>query len=130
MRAVTCGPIPWVGGDPHLSPFHLVSYALIGAGFWLIAAAWRRVWDAARNDELATVGPYAHVRHPQYAGFVLIMAGFLLQWPTIPTLVIFPILIAIYRRLALNEEREVAERRRTSSTAGRCEEMSRCRRVR
>ena len=36
------------------------------------------------------------MRHPQYAAFVLIMFGFLLQWPTIPTLVMFPILLVVF----------------------------------
>jgi protein-S-isoprenylcysteine O-methyltransferase Ste14 len=94
--------------DPHLSPFHLASYAFIGGGFWLIAAAWRVLHDAARTGTLATTGPYARVRHPQYGGFLLIMVGFLLQWPTIPTLVMFPILVLVYTRLARTEEREVA----------------------
>jgi protein-S-isoprenylcysteine O-methyltransferase Ste14 len=80
------------------------------AGFWLIAAAWRVLFDAARSGRLATTAPYAWVRHPQYDGFLLIMIGFLLQWPTIPTLVMFPILVLVYRRLARNEEREVAAR--------------------
>lgn len=101
--------IGW-GGDPHLSPFHLASYMFIGGGFWLIAAAWRVLHDAARTGTLATTGPYARVRHPQYDGFLLIMIGFLLQWPTIPTLVMFPILVLVYTRLARAEEREVAAR--------------------
>lgn len=96
-------------GDPHLSPFHLVSYAFIGGGFWLIAAAWRVLWTAANQRRLATGGAYSYVRHPQYAGFIAIMAGFLFQWPTLPTLVMFPILIVVYRRLAISEERVVAE---------------------
>ena len=99
--------IGWTA-DPHLSPFHLASYVFIGGGFWLIAAAWRRLYDAARAGGLATTGPYARVRHPQYDGFLLIMIGFLLQWPTIPTLLMFPILVAVYVRLARSEEREVA----------------------
>jgi len=70
--------IGW-SSDPHLSPFHLVSYALIGGGFWLIAMAWRRLLQAAREDRLATDGPYAWLRHPQYAGFLLIMIGLLVQ---------------------------------------------------
>ncbi|HEX7747021.1 MAG TPA: isoprenylcysteine carboxylmethyltransferase family protein [Micromonosporaceae bacterium] len=101
--------IGW-GGDPHLSPFHLASYMFIGGGFWLIAAAWRVLHDAARTGTLATTGPYARVRHPQYDGFLLITIGFLLQWPTIPTLVMFPILVLVYTRLARAEEREVAAR--------------------
>ena len=96
-----------LGGDPHFSPFHLASYAFIGGGFWLMAAAWPHLWRAARAGTLATTGPYARIRHPQYAGFILIMIGFLLQWPTLITLVMFPILVVVYRRLAVAEEGEV-----------------------
>ena len=99
--------IGWTG-DPHLSPFHLASYVAIGGGFWLIAVAWRHLHDAARAGRLATTGPYAWVRHPQYDGLLLVMIGFLLQWPTIATMIMFPILVAVYVRLARNEEREVA----------------------
>ena len=97
-------------GDPHLSPFHIASYVAIIAGFWLIAAAWRVLYASQRAARLARTGPYAHIRHPQYAGFLFIMVGFLLQWPTIPTLILFPVLVLVYRRLAIREEREVAER--------------------
>lgn len=96
------------GGDPHLSPFHIASYAAIGGGFWLIASAWRVLFAAQRESRLAVAGPYAHVQHPQYSGLMLIMVGFLLQWPTIPTLVLFPVMVYLYRRLARAEEREVA----------------------
>lgn len=97
-------------GDPHLSPFHLASYGFIIAGFWLISAAWRVLFAALKAGTLATTGPYARLRHPQYAGFVLIMIGFLLQWPTLATLVMFPVLLVVYRSLAIREERDVAER--------------------
>ena len=100
--------IGWTG-DPHLSPFHLASYLVIIAGFWLIASAWSVLQAAHQRGELAVTGPYERVRHPQYAGFFLIMAGFLLQWPTIPTLLMFPVLLLVYRRLAIGEEREVGE---------------------
>lgn len=94
-------------GDPHLSPFHLASYVFIAGGMWAIAAAWRVLWTSARVGTPATTGPYAWARHPQYAGFLAVMAGFLLQWPTVPTLVMFPILVVVYRRLATAEERSV-----------------------
>jgi len=50
--------------------------------------------------------PYAYVRHPQYIGFVSVMFGFLLQWPTLLTLAMFPVLVFMYVRLARAEERE------------------------
>lgn len=99
--------IGWAG-DPHLSPFHLASYIFIGGGFWAIAAAWPVLLRAAKDRALATTGLYARVRHPRYMGFLAIMIGFLLQWPTIPTLVMFPILVHLYRRLSIQEERTVA----------------------
>jgi len=54
----------------------------------------------------ATTGVYAYMRHPQYVGFIAIMFGFLLQWPTILTLVMFPLLVWMYVRLAHAEEHE------------------------
>ncbi len=36
------------------------------------------------------------------------MLGFLVQWPTLLTLVMFPILVIMYVRLARREEREAA----------------------
>ncbi len=93
-------------GDPHLDPFHIVSYALIGGGFWLLSISWPVLYRAQREGRLATTGPYARVRHPQYLGFIAILAGFLFQWPTLITLAMFPVLVFMYVRLALREERE------------------------
>ncbi len=92
------------GGDPHFGPFHIVSYVFIGYGFMLIVRAWEVLYTAQKSHTLATAGPYARIRHPQYAGFVLIMFGFLLQWPTLLTLIMFPVLVWMYIKLAKSEE--------------------------
>ena len=97
-------------GDPHFHPVHLASHAVIAFGFLLLAASWKVLYDAQRDRRLATTGPYAYVRHPQYVGFILIMLGFLLQWPTLLTLLMFPVLVVMYVRLARQEERSVRAR--------------------
>jgi protein-S-isoprenylcysteine O-methyltransferase Ste14 len=93
--------------NPHFGPFHLLSFAFIGGGFILLSNAWRVLYATQKNRTLAMTGPYARIRHPQYVGFVLIMFGFLLQWPTILTLAMFPVLVFMYVHLARREEREV-----------------------
>ncbi|MAZ76747.1 MAG: isoprenylcysteine carboxyl methyltransferase [Micavibrio sp.] len=97
-------------GNPHFGPFHMLSLVFIGGGFWILSAAWNVLYKAQRAGKMAVTGLYQKVRHPQYIGFIAIMFGFLLQWPTIPTLVLFPILTYMYVRLAKREEKDSKER--------------------
>jgi protein-S-isoprenylcysteine O-methyltransferase Ste14 len=92
--------------NPHSGPFHILSFVFIGGGFVLISMSWKVLYAAQREHRLATTGPYAYVRHPQYVGFIMVMFGFLLQWPTLLTLAMFPVLAFMYVRLAKTEERE------------------------
>ena len=93
-------------GNAHSGPVDLLGDVLILGGFALLASAWNVLYKSQREHRLAVIGPYAHLRHPQYLGFILIVSGFLLQWPTMLTLIMFPILICMYIRLARHEERE------------------------
>ncbi|CAJ0700284.1 methyltransferase family protein [Ralstonia holmesii] len=92
--------------NPHFGVFHIVSNVLIFGGFIMLASAWRVLYTAQCAHRLAMSGLYARMRHPQYVAFVLIMFGFLLQWPTILTVLMFPILVWMYVRLAKEEEKE------------------------
>lgn len=96
--------------DPHLNPLHWLSDLLILGGVIVHARSWRVLHRAQVEGTLATGGPYARVRHPQYAAFVAILLGFLLQWPTLLTLVMFPVLVSTYVRLARREEAPVRAR--------------------
>src|SRR5262249_51619890 len=93
-------------GDAHSSILHMLSIAVIFGGFILLSAAWKVLYDAQSRHSLATTGIYDYVRHPQYIGFIVIMLGFLLQWPTLLTLLMFPVLVVMYVKLARIEERE------------------------
>jgi protein-S-isoprenylcysteine O-methyltransferase Ste14 len=93
-------------GNPHFGAVHLLSFVFIFAGFTLLSKAWHVLYHAQRRRQLAKAGPYRYVRHPQYIGFVAIMFGFLLQWPTLLTLAMFPVLVLMYVRLAIAEEHD------------------------
>lgn len=93
-------------GDPHFDFLHVLSNILIVIGFVLLAKSWRILLAAQRAHTLAMTGPYGWIRHPQYVAFISMMAGFLTLWPTLLTLIMFPILVAMYVRLAKREERE------------------------
>lgn len=96
-----------IKGDPHFSLFHILSNLLIIGGLLLIVSAWKVLYKSQKEDKLAVSGAYHYIRHPQYAGFILIIAGFLLQWPTLITLIMAPILIGRYIRLGKDEEKAV-----------------------
>ncbi|MFT7006953.1 MAG: protein-S-isoprenylcysteine O-methyltransferase Ste14 [Colwellia sp.] len=94
-------------GNAHFDPLHIASTVVIIFGFFILSSAWNVLHQAQKDNSLAISGWYARCRHPQYVAFILIMFGFLLQWPTILTLVMFPILVVVYVRLANKEEQMV-----------------------
>jgi protein-S-isoprenylcysteine O-methyltransferase Ste14 len=77
-------------------------------GILLIILGWRQVYKA--KDTLATRGIYKYVRHPQYLGIILLSGGWLIHWPTIPGLMIFPILFILYYRLGKREDHYLAQK--------------------
>jgi protein-S-isoprenylcysteine O-methyltransferase Ste14 len=85
-----------------------ISTGLIVTGLGLLAVGWATVYRG--RDRLVTGGLYGWLRHPQYAGLILIVVAFNLMWPTLPTLVMGPILVTVYVWLARREDRELALR--------------------
>lgn len=79
-----------------------VSNLLILAGLILLSVGWREIHGS--RGELVTDGVYSYMRHPQYTGIFLITTGFLVQWPTIITVLMWPVLVLSYYRLAKKEE--------------------------
>ncbi len=84
-----------------------ISSILIFFGLFLISKGWSKIHTA--RGELVTDGIYRYMRHPQYLGIIIITTGMLIQWPTIPTVFMWPILILRYHQLAKKEEKEVTE---------------------
>ena len=110
-------PLTHAGGNLWVSLLGLsdaVSFILmaiggifIAAGTIIVAKAWKQIFYA---KELVATGLYSKIRHPQYSGIFLIMLGFMVQWPTIITAIMFPFLILIYYRLARKEEKELEKK--------------------
>jgi protein-S-isoprenylcysteine O-methyltransferase Ste14 len=75
-------------------------------GIMLVLLGWHKIHKA---QGLVTDGVYKYIRHPQYTGLFLIMVGWILHFPTLLTLVIFPVLVVAYYWLAIKEERQLEE---------------------
>ncbi len=95
------------GGAVMMTVIHLVSNALMFGGLMIIAVGWRRIH--AGQGRLVTDGIYRVVRHPQYSGLFLISIGLLIQWPTLITLLTWPVLVIMYMRLARREEHDMEQ---------------------
>ena len=85
-----------------------LSLVLMVMGYLLLSKGWTQI-HAARGG-LVTDGIYAYARHPQYTGLFLVIIGFLVQWPTLLTVIMAPILLLGYVHLArVEENRSIAE---------------------
>ncbi len=88
----------------------VVGYAFVFLGISLIVRGWKQIYEARKKNELVTDGIYTYMRHPQYTGIYMAILGQLIHWPTIPTLVLSPVIFAAYYTLARKEEKVMIER--------------------
>ncbi|MGH2374541.1 MAG: methyltransferase family protein [Candidatus Methylomirabilaceae bacterium] len=123
LLAATLGRVPFPAPFAHasgnlwvslfLGPHWGVLFMGLGGGvmllgLWIISSAWQQIYRT--KGSLVIDGLYARVRHPQYAALMLVILGALIQWPTLLTLMMAPILIAVYVRLARREDQELLAR--------------------
>ncbi|MBI4530145.1 MAG: isoprenylcysteine carboxylmethyltransferase family protein [Candidatus Latescibacteria bacterium] len=75
-------------------------------GLAMIAIGWRQLH---RATGLVTTGLYRYVRHPQYTGIFLFTLGWIVHWPAVVTLILWPVLVGAYMWLARREEGQAIE---------------------
>jgi protein-S-isoprenylcysteine O-methyltransferase Ste14 len=78
-------------------------------GTILIMWGWITLYSNSKKEGLVTTGVYSISRHPQYLGFIMVILGWLLGWPTILTVIFAPILIFMYIRVCRKEEKEMGK---------------------
>lgn len=86
-------------------PLRLTGSLLIFLGFVIIYLGWKKIHS--RGDQVIRTGIYAHVRHPQYIGLMLLTLGQIIQWPTITGIILWPLLLWIYYKLSRKEEADM-----------------------
>jgi len=115
----------YLGGSDTGSPHTFFSVDILGVDFAfsigmiygsilmilgtaIIIVGWITLFRNLRRTDLVTTGIYSLSRHPQYLGFILVIIGWVVGWPTFLTLIFGPILVAMYIRVCMKEEREMS----------------------
>ena len=97
------------GGSPVVAFIvDAVTSVMFFAAIILMGKAFSQIHSA--KGELVIDGLYAYVRHPQYSALFLLIVSLLIQWPTLLSWIMAPILFITYLRLARREEREMIEK--------------------
>lgn len=84
------------------------------AGVAMVILGWKQIhkdyWSKEEGKgKLVTNGIYAYIRHPQYTGFFLITLGMMMEWATLPLIVLYTLLLVLYVRLAKREEQDMVK---------------------
>ncbi len=117
----------YFAATPTNLPGYLIEFRFLGVGFGmdlamsyaallmvtgasLVITGWITLYRNTKNKGLVTHGIYHYSRHPQYLGFIFIILGWFIGWPTLLTLVFTPILIFKYIRVCKTEETEITDK--------------------
>ena len=87
-----------------------IGLGIVVLGITLVFRGWSLIYHSQAENELVTEGIYRYMRHPQYTGIYLALVGQLIHWPTLPTLVLFPLIVWLYYHLAQKEEQSLMNR--------------------
>lgn len=98
----------FLGVDIAMDMAMLYASILMIIGTVFILVAWITLYKKIKTEELVTTGIYTYSRHPQYLGFILIILGWFVGWPTVLTAIFIPILLYKYVKVCTVEEKELA----------------------
>jgi protein-S-isoprenylcysteine O-methyltransferase Ste14 len=83
----------------------IIALVIIGSGWHQI---YHKYWSRESGQgKVVKTGVYKYIRHPQYTGFMLLTVGMILEWATLPTLIMWPFIAILYYRLAKREENDM-----------------------
>lgn len=96
----------------HLGMYINITLAIIA--LFLILNGWYNIYKKYWSKEtgkgsLVTTGVYRYMRHPQYTGLLLMSLGMIIEWATLPMLIIYPVMVFMYLRLAKKEEQDMIQ---------------------
>ena len=73
-------------------------------GMLLVFFGWMKIH---KSEGLVTSGIYRYICHPQYTGIFFIITGWMFRWINPTILIMYPISLVLYYKLARREERQV-----------------------
>ncbi len=91
-----------------------INILLAALALLLILNGWYNIYKKYWSKEngkgfLVTTGIYSRIRHPQYTGLLLLSLGMLIEWATLPMLLMYPVMFFMYLGLAKKEELAMLE---------------------
>ncbi len=85
----------------------LIAGGIIALTGGVICLYWYIYWIRNFHGELLTEGPYAVVRHPFYAGFILFALGLTLVFPVYETRLLVVLTLAVMVVFVPKEEKQL-----------------------
>ena len=83
----------------------VIAFSLILNGWYNI---YKKYWSKQTGTgSLVKTGVYKYIRHPQYTGLLLLSFGMMVEWATLPLLIMYPVMVYMYVKLAKREEKDM-----------------------